>query len=180
MIWFTSQRERRLWLCVLAVIVAIFATLGLARTLAQLLAGTGLGEILFAGACLLVLTVVVTRGWTSRPRTIEIVVAIGVATAYLLVLVRMAVPTERSHLIEYGILALLIDEALLERRRNGTRVPFPGAFAIMVAALIGVIDEAIQAVWPGRFCDPVDMLFNTLAAVMAVASIRLLAWARGT
>lgn len=178
MVWFTSHRERRLWACALAVIVAIYATLGLARTLAQFLNGTGLGERLFVVACLLVLLVVLTRGWTSRPGIVEIAVAIGVGTAYLLVFVRMAVPTERSHLIEYGILAILIYEALLERVSQGKQVPVPGCWAIVIASAVGVIDEAIQAVWPGRFCDPVDMLFNVLAAAMAVAATAALAWAR--
>ena len=32
---FTSRRERRLWLCALAVVVAIYSTLGLAGSLAE-------------------------------------------------------------------------------------------------------------------------------------------------
>ena len=31
----------------------------------------------------------------------------GIAATYLLVFVRMAIPTERSHLIEYGVVAVL-------------------------------------------------------------------------
>ena len=47
--------------------------------------------------------------------------------------------------------------------------------AILITAAIGVIDEAIQLALPHRVFDPVDMLFNTLAAVSAVAAGLVLA-----
>jgi hypothetical protein len=74
---------------------------------------------------LLVLATVVTQGLKTRPGGAEISVALGVAAAYLLVFVRMAIPTERSHLVEYGVVALFIYEALLERASQGRRVPVP-------------------------------------------------------
>jgi hypothetical protein len=98
---FTSDRERRLWLWTLAVVVAIYSTLGLARTLAVALGDSDLvGVGLFLLGCLLVMASVVTQGLKTRPSGAEIGVALGVAAAYLLVFVRMAIPTERSHLIE--------------------------------------------------------------------------------
>lgn len=176
--FFSSEREKRLWVWTAIVVAAIYSTLALARTLAVALRGTGLGEGLFAFCCLLVLAMVVTQGLKTRPGRLEIGVALGVATAYLLVFARMAVPTERSHLIEYGIVALLIYEALLERVSQGRRVPVPAVLAILAASLIGVIDESIQAIIPSRVFDPVDIFFNVLAAVMAVSASVALGWAR--
>ena len=126
-----------------------------------------------------VLVVVVTLALKARPRGIEIGVALGLATVYLLLIVRMALPvTERTHLIEYGVLAVLIHEALLERASRGRRVPVPALLAVLLTALIGVIDECIQAFLPGRVFDPIDIIFNMLAGAMAVAASVLLRWSK--
>ena len=174
---FTSDRERRLWLWTLAVVVAIYASLGLARTLAGALGDSALGGLFILG-CLLVLATIVTQGLKTRPTGAEIGVALGVVAAYLLVFVRMTIPTERSHLIEYGVVALFIYEALKERAGQGGRVPVPAVLAVVITALVGVLDECIQGLLPSRVFDPRDMLFNVLAAVMAVVASAALGWAR--
>ena len=75
---------------------------------------------------------------------------------------------------EYSVLALLILEALMERARNGRGVRWPAMTAIVVAALLGVLDETIQWFIPSRVFDPVDIAFNVMAAATAVtASITL-------
>lgn len=176
---FTSRRERRLWAWTLAVVAAIYSTLGLARTLAAALGDSEvIGVGLFLLCCLLVLTAVVTQGLKARPGGTEIGVALGVLAAYVLVFVRMSIPTERSHLIEYGVVALFIHEALTERASHGRRVPAPALLAVLAATLIGVFDECIQLALPTRVFDPIDMLFNLLAAVMAVTASMALRWAR--
>jgi len=176
---FSSDRERRLWAWTLAVVVALYSTLGLARTLAVALQDNGLmGVGLFILACVMVLATVVTQGLKSRPGGAEIAVALGVAAAYLLVFVRMAIPTERSHLVEYGVVAVFIYEALTERARQGRRVPVPALLAVLATSVVGVFDECIQAFLPSRVFDPLDILFNVLAAVMATAASVALAWAR--
>ena len=113
-----------------------------------------------------------------RPGGAEVAVVIGVATAYLLVITRMTVPTERSHLIEYGVVGILIFEALTERASQGRRVPLPPLLAVLATAVLGVLDECIQAILPNRVFDPVDILFNLLAGTMAVGASVALAWAR--
>ncbi len=175
---FTSERERRLWAWTLAVVVAIYSTLGLARTLFDRLGHLNLGVGLFLVCCLLVVATAVTLGVRVRPGGAELAVALGVVAAYLLVFVRMSIPTERSHLIEYGVVALFIHEALTERARHGRRVPAPALLAVLAATLIGVFDECIQLALPSRVFDPIDMLFNLLAAAMAVTASSALRWAR--
>ncbi len=44
---------------------------------------------------------------------------------------------------------------------------------------MGVLDELIQGVLPGRVFDPRDILFNVLAGLLAVVAIFALRWARG-
>ena len=178
---FSSKRERRLWLWVLVVMVAIYATLGLAQTLAETLEERGLLDIsigLFLLCMFLVGVTILTQGLRVRPGRAEVAVVIGVVTAYLLVLTRMTVPTERSHLIEYSVVGVLIYEALTERQSQGRRVPLPPVLAILVTVALGALDEGIQWLLPNRVFDPVDILFNTLAGTMAVAASVALAWAR--
>ncbi|MDE0078161.1 MAG: hypothetical protein OXO50_11620 [Caldilineaceae bacterium] len=115
---FTSNRERRLWLWALAVVVAIYSTLGLARTLAGHLRTHGLLEALFMVSFLLVGAVILIYGLKARPGGLEIGVALGVAAVYILVFV------------------------------------------------------------PNRAYDERDLLFNVLAAVMAVAASMALSYAR--
>ena len=178
---FSSRRERRLWLWVLVVMAAIYATLGLAQTLAATLEERGLLDIslgLFLLCMFLVAVTVLTQGLKVRPGGAEVAVFIGVVTAYLLVLTRMTVPTERSHLIEYSIVGVLIYEALTERASQGRSVPLPPVLAVLLTAALGVLDEGIQWLLPNRVFDPVDILFNLLAGTMAVGGSLALAWAR--
>lgn len=167
---FSSNRERRLWIWTAAIVAAIYSTLGLARTLTETLGNEFFSVWLFLLGCILVLLTVVTQGLKVRPGGAEVAVALGVAAAYLLVIVRMAVVTERSHLVEYGVVAVFIHEALTERASQGRRVPVPALLAILAASLVGLVDGGIQKLIPSRVFDPIDILFNVLAAVMAVAA----------
>ena len=180
---FTSARERRLWLWTLAVLVAIYSTLGLARVLTRALLESGLlgasfPLVSFLVAMFLVTATVIAHGLNARPGGVQLAVALGVTAAYLLVFLRMAGPEERSHLIEYGVVGVFIYEALAERASQGRRVPAVPVLAILATAAIGLLDECIQMFLPSRVFDPLDILFNLLAATMAVGASFTLAWAR--
>jgi VanZ family protein len=174
---FTSPRERRLWGWTLAVVVTVYATLGLASSLARLVGNGPVPSILFGLAFLVFLGAVVTQGLRSRPSAPEVGVALGIAAVYLLLFVRMSITAERTHLLEYGVVALLAHAALRERARHRT-VPRPGLLAVAIAGTVGVVDELLQAVIPSRVFDPRDILFNLLAAVLAVGAAEALAWTR--
>ena len=175
---FSSNRERRLWAWTLAVVVAIYSTLGLAGTLA----GAVSQDLLATGvvlSMLLVLATIVTQGLRARPGGAEIGIALGIAAAYILVFLRMnGSVAERTHLMEYGVVGVFIHEALTERASQGRRVPVPALLAILATTLVGALDEGIQWILPSRVFDPRDMLFNFLAAVMAVTASAGLGWGR--
>lgn len=175
---FTSIRERRLWLLTLAVVVGIYSTLGLVRPIATALRESGLLGIFFGIGMLLVIVTIILIGLKTRPGGAEIGVFLGIIAAYLMVFVRMALPEERTHLIEYSVVAIFIHEALKERASQGRRVPAPALLAILAASLIGVLDECIQEFLPSRVFDPRDILFNVLASIMAVSANLSLAWVR--
>lgn len=176
---FATGRERRLWASTLVVVVTIYSTLGLAGTLAEMLGESGLNAATFAFGSLLVLATAVAFGLRGRPDTTGIFVTVGVAAIYVLVFTRLTSPVERSHLIEYGVVAVQMYAALTERRRNGGRVPAPALLAVVAAALVGLVDEVIQWFLPNRVFDPIDIVFNAGAAVMAITAAATLARARG-
>jgi len=176
---FSSDRERRLWAWTLAVVLAIYSTLGLAPTLTGALRNRGLLGAVFVVGMFLVGATIFTQGLKTRPRGTEIGVTLGVIAAYLMVFVRMSLPEERTHLIEYGVVAVFIYEALTERARQGRRVHAPFLLAALATSLLGVLDECIQAILPNRVFSVRDILFNVLAGVMAVATMMALGWARG-
>jgi VanZ family protein len=176
---FTSDRERRLWLLALAVLAAIYSTLGPAQIVAGALRERNLLRISVAALILLVGLIIAGQWVKRRPGWREIGVAVGVTFVYLWALARILSPEERTHLVEYSVVAIFIHRALLERRRNGGRVPIPGAIALLVTLLLGWLDEAIQALLPNRVYDIRDVGFNTLAALMAITASLALARARG-
>jgi len=178
MVAFASRRERRLWLWVLAVVAAIYSTLGLTGTLAGVLRDRDLLDATFFFVFLVLEASIVVIALRSRPGITEIGVLLGVIAAYALAFSRMASTEERTHLVEYGLLAILILEALRERSSRGHAVPVPSLLAIGAAGIVGVLDEVIQAFIPNRVFDPIDIGFNALAAVMAVATSLVLARAK--
>ncbi|MCP4319884.1 MAG: hypothetical protein GY789_28880, partial [Hyphomicrobiales bacterium] len=95
----------------------------------------------------------------------------GVTAVYLLVFVRMVSPAERTHLIEYGVLAVFIHKALAECANNGRSVPVPALLAVLATALLGVIDECIQAFLPIRVFDPLDIVVTNATTELLSQSL---------
>ena len=175
---FTSNRERSLWLWALAVVVAIYSTLGPAGTLAAALRERNLLRVSVALVLALVVGAIAVQWAKRRPGRGEIGVAFGVTAAYLMAWIRIQLAEERTHLFEYGLVAILIHQALTERLRNGLRLPAPAALAVTVTALLGWLDEGIQATLPNRVYDIRDVGFNALAGLMAIVASLALTRAR--
>lgn len=176
--FFTTNQERRLWLWTLAVLIAIYSTLGPARTLVDALRERNLLRVSFGVLVLVVVVVVailVWKGLKRRPSWGQIGVGLGVALAYGAAFLRIGNPAERTHLIEYGVVAALMYQALAERNRQGRRTPAPAALSVALTAFLGLVDEVIQFVLPSRVFDWNDVLFNSLAAFMAIVATLALA-----
>jgi len=168
--FFTSARERHLWFWALAVIGAIYATLGPAGAVVLALRERNLLRVSFAVMVLLVVLAFLWQWRNRRPGWSEIGVALGVAVAYGWTMLRIANPAERTHLIEYGIVAALLHQALLERIRHGRHVPRPAVLVVMATAALGLLDEGIQALLPSRVFDWYDVFFNALAGFMVIVA----------
>ena len=171
---FTSDRERRLWAWALVAVSGIYSTLVLAQTLTSTFTDRRAFENSFMLLLLALGAAVVALGLKLRPGGAEIGVGIGIAAVYLMALTRMGSPSERSHLIEYSIVAALIYAALRERGSQGAGVRFPALLAIAATAVVGLVDELVQLGLPWRVFAPLDIGFTALAAVMAVVATGLL------
>lgn len=77
------------------------------------------------------------------------------------------IPEEAIHVLEYGVLGLLVYRALVHRVHD-VSVYF---IATLVVGLIGVIDEYIQWVTPSRVFDLRDVRTNVLAGGLAQIAI---------
>lgn len=76
-------------------------------------------------------------------------------------------PEEALHIVEYGVLALLFYRALVFRHRNWAVYGCTAALTIMV----GVGDETIQWLWPGRFFGFRDVAINAGGACLMVVAL---------
>jgi hypothetical protein len=170
---FSSRRERRLWLWALAVVALIFGSLGFSGSLIEALSDDTIAAVAFGLALLLVAAAILTRGLQTTAGGAEVAVAFGISAVGLMLLLRLTL-AERTHLIEYGVLAVFIHAALTERAEQGRRVPLPALIAVVATVSVGVVDELIQLALPQRVFDPEDMLFNSLAALATVGASLLL------
>ncbi len=128
-------------------------------------------------AFILVLLAVVALGLLVGPGGLEVGIALGVVAVYLLVFVRMAIPEERTHVVEYGVVAILVHEALSERWRIGSGWGLTAISALGLTIAIGTVDEVLQLVIPSRVFDLRDILTNAISALMALAAKLALGWA---
>jgi hypothetical protein len=175
---FTSTRERRLWFCVLLVLLAIWATLPLAGTLTELLARyRHLVDDAYVLAFFTTLAAMAALALSRRPGLREIWALLGIAIVFGMLFLRIGVP-ERTHLFEYGLVAVLAHEALLERSKHRPEALLPAATAIALTALLGLFDEVLQSALPERVFDPIDIAFNAIAGTMMVTASVVLRWAR--
>ena len=178
MIKFASQREKKLWSWSAVLIFGIYCLIFIGQPLSEFLRDRSLLSLFYWIAIFLTLATVIWYGWNRKIQGVEIGIWLAVITVYLLLFLRMASPEERSHLIEYGVLAVVIHEALIERKANGLEVWRPPVLAFLITIVIGLVDETIQLFVPGRVFDLFDIFFNTLAAFLALIGVNSLRWTR--
>lgn len=174
---FTSSREKRLWLCVLLVIIAIYSTLFLGQPLAELFESQDFRAAIFLLVMLLIGTTILIHAIKTKPSKTEITFILGIIAVYIMFTLRLGMP-ERSHLMEYSVLAIFVHQAINERLRNGKQIPVPALISFILTFLIGVIDECIQLFLPNRVFDTQDIVFNGMAAVAALGTYTVILWIR--
>ena len=164
---FVTPRERRLWVLAGVVVVAIWASLSVTRGIAGTLRDRGLIDDMFFWSAMVLFAAIALVAFRARLRGLEIGALIGIVAVYALVFLRMTIPEERTHLVEYGLVGVLVFEALLER---WGRIRRAAVWAVLVTAVLGSVDEMIQSLIPSRVFDWRDIGFNAGAGLMAVVA----------
>ena len=170
---FTSKREKQLWVWAFVVIVVIFSTLFLGQPLAIFFSSQDVRAFVFVIVMFLVGLTILIHAIKTKPSGLELTLWIGLAAVYIMFILRLGMP-ERSHLMEYSVLAVFIHKAIVERKNQGKKIPMPALIALVVSFTIGVLDECIQILLPDRYFDPEDIVFNGMAAALAIGSNVLL------
>jgi hypothetical protein len=164
------SEPRHPWVALALYTAAIYLLLPLAPPIGLALARTAVGRwVLGPGLTVIVATlaavlgVVLYRrrapGWTY-PTLVAAAIVYAVAFSWL-----RAQRLERTHLPEYGVAAWLAWRAVAPL--------VPGAVpgyvaAALLGAAIGLGDELLQAVVPGRVYDIRDVAMNALGAVLGI------------
>ncbi len=174
---FKSKKERRLWIWTVLTLFAIFSTLFIGRPLAKLLSSQDVQAIIFSIVMLLIGTTIVLHALKFNPGKLELTIWLGIVSVYVMLFLRLGLP-ERSHLMEYSILAIFMQKAFVERFKPENLILKPAMYAFGLAIIIGILDEWIQRYLPNRSYDPEDIIFNTIAVSMAIGTSLFLTWLR--
>lgn len=175
---FTSNREKRLWIYSFIVLIAILLTLVFGTQLVALQLKQDIQHLIFWLCIILIGLTIIIQGLKVNPNKIEIAIWFGITAVYLLLILRFWGVAERTHLMEYSVLAVFIHEALIERTKLNSHILKTALRAFTITLIIGVLDECIQIFLPSREFDPLDILFNGLAGLLAIGLSVILGFLR--
>ncbi len=101
---------------------------------------------------------------------------IGIAAAYVFLLMRMEVPAEKAHFLEYGLLGL----GCFRAWRRSDRDALTPLAAVLVAYTIGLVDESVQYLSPWHtwwgFPKRTGEIQDAVTNLWAIGLAQLLAW----
>ena len=157
------------------VILTIAVSLFISRELISFLKDQNIQAVIFVLGMIMIGAALIINAFKTKAAASEIAIWIGLAAVYVMLFLRLGL-AERSHLMEYSILAMLVHRALIERRNNGFKVPSPGWLAFGITFAIGLLDECVQLFIPHRVFDWYDIVFNGIVILAAILSLVALSW----
>ncbi|PXY01214.1 VanZ family protein [Marinifilum breve] len=174
---FKSSLEKRLWLYVLLVWLAILTSLIFGFPLLQKLGAENMEALIFILCMIIIGTTVILHTFRRAKDKNDTVTVLGILAVFMMLFLRLGL-AERSHLIEYSVLTVFIHRAMLERYKDKYKGFTIALLTLLLSFLIGVFDECVQVFIPRRVFDMADFLFNGLAAGMAIGASLLWQWIR--
>ncbi len=168
--FFTSPRERRLWLYTGGIVAAIFSTLLLGQPFIELLKNQNVQAVFFLLGMLMIGSAIMAYAFITQPSRLEWIMIWSIAAVYLMLFLRLGL-AERSHLIEYSALSLSIHQLLTERAKSTRPVHHVNGLAVGITFLISLFDECLQILLPHRVFSVEDIVFNVLTIAMAIGTI---------
>ena len=161
-----TEAQWQSWAWVVLWIGVIYATIPLARGLVEIV-DRQLGREVFLYLCLVPAVLAGIAAWRSlRQRQLATgaylcLAAVVLAFAVGIYLLR-DIPEEALHLVQYALLGLLFYRALTHRLRDYSIYPL----AVLLTAMVGIVDEYIQWVVPTRYYDLADIRINLIAGLL--------------
>ena len=171
---FGGQRCR-LWGGALGYIAFVYATIPLLPTVWEVLLKHSEGAVRHLGIVAVAVPLVAVainlwRRFKGGPILLPYVALLAIAVCYAYLLARFAeFPAERLHLVEYGLVAILLLRAL--RLDFTAKSAFALAFAL--TGVVGLVDEGIQAVLPQRYFEFKDILLNIVSGGLGLLVVGL-------
>ena len=178
MSFFSTTREKRYWLGALIVLAAIITSLFAGQWMAEFFSDQNVQAVIFLTCMILIGVAIIIHGLQKRPGRYEIAALLGISGVFIMLFLRLGL-AERSHLMEYSVLALFTHKALQERMQVSIPAWRPALIAGILAFAIGILDECVQLLLPNRVFDPIDIIFNGIAVSGVIGSSLLLRWLRG-
>ena len=170
-----KAKARKLWWSVvLLYLVFIYATLGYAPALwdalNEIMGGRGLALVYAAGISV-ILAILVYAIFFKKEKSPAKYLLLLIYFYIFFILNRLATfPAEKIHLLEYGMLSVLLYNALkVDMDRYDVRLYIWGS---AICFLAGLVDEVIQLVLPDRFFDWKDVFINAASGITAFMIIR--------
>lgn len=166
-----KKTELRDWLFVVIIVAIIYATLPIARGLANRIEGAGYGKVLYIGPAVIIglvlfIAMILIFKKPIPYRLVRVLGMIIVASLYGLFLKYLEkIPIERIHLLEYGILAIFAQRAFENRVKD---LLDSYLYAAFLTAIVGLYDELIQGFLPDRVCDSRDVLTNGISGILGL------------
>ena len=177
---FVSPLEKRFFRLAAICLLLIYASLFFVRPVVNLLREQNLLRATVAATFLVAVGLVVAWRRRAGAGPAEWALVALFAIVYVILILRIRMPEERFHLIEYGLFGGLVYAGFQERRealtragRRPTWVP-SSVLALMATVAAGWIDEGIQGLLPERVYDLRDVALNGVAGLVAVAFLAVL------
>ena len=177
--FFLSKREKRYWIYSALVTLAILSTtLFLTRPFQRILVDQNVQFWVFLTGLILIASTIVYCGLYYNLSKFDLVVWLGMLGVAVMFFFRLGA-AERSHIMEFSVLAIFLHLALVERSKHVKVIMHPSILSIMITVFIGVVDEGLQYFLPERVFDFYDIWFNVIAAVGAIGGVTALKWLKG-
>lgn len=164
------------WALAVAGVAAILAAVPFVRAMQRWVQATVGSQAFLVGTVVVILAAAVVgavRGWRrlERLRWRSLAWAVVLAAVASLWSLRLWEPEEAVHLVEYGLLGVLLYRAL-RHHVNDAAVLLIGA---VIGATVGTVDELVQWLTPERYFDYRDVNLNLGASVLVQAGLWLVA-----
>jgi len=166
-----KERESLSWTCAVLWAGVIFVTVPFVRPGVDFVRGQWGGEAFtYAVAAIAVATTAIALHLIRRRGSLASfcwLVGLGGLVVYLTFDLAKSAPDEAVHFVQYGVLSVLLYRAFVHRIRDYSVY----VAATIAGALVGMIDETVQWLTPGRYFDTRDIWLNFVASGLVQVGI---------